>query len=43
MNNNNIFPYRISRGRGYKTSELEGLQEGQTLYIGGKEMEACFV
>ncbi|KAK1173243.1 DNA repair and recombination protein RAD54B isoform X1 [Acipenser oxyrinchus oxyrinchus] len=29
----------IGRGTGYKSAELEGLTEGQTLMVGGKEIE----
>lgn len=31
--------FRIAKGTGYKSSELESLQEGNTLCIGGKEIE----
>ena len=31
--------FRIAKGAGYKSSELESLQEGNTLCIGGKEIE----
>lgn len=33
----------VSRGSGYKSSELETLQEGQSLRVGGKELEVCCV
>ena len=31
--------YRIAKSSGFKSSELESLQEGNTLCIGGKEIE----
>lgn len=31
--------FRIAKSTGYKSSELESLQEGNTLCIGGKEIE----
>ena len=35
----NIYFCRIGKGTGYKSSELQDLQDGNTLVIGGKEIE----
>ena len=35
--------FRIARSSGYKSTELESLQEGSTLCIGGKEIEVSSV
>ena len=34
---------RIGRGSGYKVSELSSMAEGQTLAVGGKEIEVSKV
>ena len=39
----NFFVFRIAKSAGYKSSELELLQEGNTLCIGGKEIEVLLV
>ena len=39
----NFFVFRIAKSAGYKSSELELLQEGNTLCIGGKEIEVILV
>lgn len=39
---NDALIFRIAKGSGYKTSDLQTLQEGQTLIVGGKELEVFF-
>lgn len=33
--------FRIGKGSGYKSSELESLTEDETLVVGGKEIQVC--
>jgi hypothetical protein len=38
-----LLTHRIAKASGYKTSELETLEEGHTLFVGGKEVEVCLI
>ena len=38
-----ILLYSIGKTTGYRSSELAGLVEGSTLYIGGKEIEVISI